>query len=211
LFRGSLRQTELARSLRIILVSHRPDIELKVHGARGEVGLNEPVYGPILNALADHKIITIGELEAIVSPQGVTLVQLIQSIVILAGMGHVYPAQSEASIKEAKGYSQKLNQALMIQSRATNDLSYLASPVTGGGIPVGRFQQLFLFALIHQGRKQQSEWVTLIWELLAEQGQSIIKEGKILATPEENIQELTKQATVFQEKQLPILRALQIA
>jgi SAM-dependent methyltransferase len=204
-----LRQAELLRSLRIILVSHRPDIELKAQGARGEAGLNEPVYGPILNALADHKIKTLGELEAIVAPQGVNLVLIIQSIVILAGLGHVSSVQSDATIKAAQKQTQKLNQALILKSRATNDLNYLASPVTGGGITVGRFQQLFLMA-IFQGRKQPAEWAALVWEVLAAQGQAIIKDGKTLVSPEENMQELTEQATIFQEKQLPILKALVI-
>jgi SAM-dependent methyltransferase len=205
----TLRQAELIRAVRVILVSHRPDIELKAQGARGAAGLNEPVYGPILNALADHKIKTIGELESIVKPQGVSLVQLIQSIVILAGMGHVYSAQPDSTIKAAQKQTQKLNQTLMMKSRATNDLSYLASPVTGGGVQVGRFQQIFLLA-IQQGKKQPSEWAALVWEILAAQGQAIIKDGTTLATPEENIKELNEQAKVFHDKQLPILKALLI-
>jgi hypothetical protein len=43
------------------------------------------------------------------------------------------------------------------------------------------------------------------------QGQSILKDGKALATAEENLAELTAQAAAFGEKHLPILKALQIA
>lgn len=39
----------------------------------------------------------------------------------------------------------------------------------------------------------------------------IMKEGKALETAEENLAELTAQAVVFAEKQLPVLKALQIA
>ncbi|MDO9535205.1 MAG: methyltransferase, partial [Bacillota bacterium] len=42
-------------------------------------------------------------------------------------------------------------------------------------------------------------------------GQKLVKEGKTLETPVENIAELTEQAQTFAEKLLPILRALQIA
>jgi len=47
--------------------------------------------------------------------------------------------------------------------------------------------------------------------VLNQQGQSIVKEGKKLETAEENLAELTAQATTFAEKQLPILKALGIA
>lgn len=75
---------------------------------------------------------------------------------------------------------------------------------------VGRFQQLFLLA-IAQGKKQPAEWAQLVWQILANQGQKIVKEGKTLETDDENIAELTAQAQIFADKQLPILKALQIA
>ena len=75
---------------------------------------------------------------------------------------------------------------------------------------VARFQQLFLLAL-SQGKKQPAEWAQFVWQILSSQGQKILKEGKTLETAEENLAELTAQAATFAEKQLPILKALQIA
>ena len=43
------------------------------------------------------------------------------------------------------------------------------------------------------------------------QGQAILKDGKPLPNDQENIAELTKQALEFEQKQLPILKALEIA
>ena len=48
------------------------------------------------------------------------------------------------------------------------------------------------------------------WEWLSSQGQRLVKEGKTLETPEDNVAELTAQAKVFADKQLPILKALGI-
>ena len=62
-----------------------------------------------------------------------------------------------------------------------------------------------------QGKKTPHEWVQSVWQLLSVQGQAIVKEGITLSTPEEHIAELTAQATIFAEKQLPILKALQMA
>ena len=62
----------------------------------------------------------------------------------------------------------------------------------------------------HQGKKQPADWVQFTWTLLDAHGQRIIKDGKPLPTPEENIAELIEQAQVFATKQLPMLRALQV-
>ena len=86
---------------------------------------------------------------------------------------------------------------------------FLASPVTGGGVTVGRFQQLFLLSRT-QGGKQPAEWAAYVWSVLAMQGQKILKDGKTLDTAEENLAELTKQAQDFSDKQLPIMKALGI-
>ncbi len=82
-------------------------------------------------------------------------------------------------------------------------------PVTGGGVPVNRFQQLFLLAF-SQGKKQPMEWAQFTLQTLLAQGQKIMKDGKPLETPEENLAELTVQANEFAEKRLPIMKALQI-
>ena len=75
---------------------------------------------------------------------------------------------------------------------------------------VGRFQQLFLLAM-SQGKKQPAEWVQFVWQVLASQGQKLVKDGKTLESAEDNLAELTAQADAFAEKQLPALKALQIA
>ena len=47
--------------------------------------------------------------------------------------------------------------------------------------------------------------------LLAVQGQRLVKQGRALDTPEQNLAELTAQAAELAEKRLPILKALQLA
>ena len=97
----------------------------------------------------------------------------------------------------------------MDKCRASADIAYLASPVTGGGVPVNRFQQLFVLAL-QQGKKKPDDWAAFVAQILAAQGQKIVKEGKPIETAQEQLAELTTQATDFATKQLPILKALQI-
>jgi hypothetical protein len=129
---------------------------------------------------------------------------------VLCGGGHASPVQDDATIPKAKRHTDKLNAHLIDKARGSNDISFLASPVTGGGIMVSRFNQLFLLA-ISNGRKQPAEWAQFTWQLLLSQGQKLVKDGKALDTAEENLAELSAQAAVFAEKQLPVLKALQIA
>ena len=77
-------------------------------------------------------------------------------------------------------------------------------------MPVSRFGQLFLLAQ-ESGKTTSQEWAAYAWQILAEQRQRILKDGKPLETPAENLQELETQALEFEQKAMPILRALQVA
>jgi SAM-dependent methyltransferase len=207
---SALEQAEALRLLRVLLTTPRADVPLKVTAALGEANMTETVYAPVLDAMADHKVRTVVQLEQMVKDKGVNFAQLNQAILILAGAGHVQLAQEETVVSKARKTSDKLNAYLLNKARGSADVGYLTSPVTGGGITVGRFAQLFLLAR-SQGAKQPAEWAQFTWNLLAAQGQRILKEGKQLETAEENLAELTAQAQAFADKQLPILKALQIA
>ena len=60
--------------------------------------------------------------------------------------------QAKALTPKAKKHTDKLNAVLIDTCRASAVISYLASPVTGGGVPVNRFQKLFMLFL-GQGKK----------------------------------------------------------
>jgi hypothetical protein len=58
--------------------------------------------------------------------------------------------------------------------------------VTGGGIPVDRQQQLFMLAGL-KGKKTPGEQAKFAWDTLSSQGHRVIKDGKLLETPEANL------------------------
>jgi hypothetical protein len=191
------------------MTAHRPDVTLKVTGALGEATLTEKVYVPVLDLMADHKTRTLAQIEQGVKGAGITYAQLIQTVLVLYGNGTFSAAQEDAATSKAKKHTDKLNTHLMLKARSSNDITFLASPVTGGGITVGRFQQLFVLAM-QQGKKKPADWAVFVEQILASQGQKIVKEGKPLETTEQQVAELTSQATEFANKQLPILKALQV-
>lgn len=198
------------RSQRVILVLPRSDVSLKINSNLGEATLQEAVYNPILDQLADHQHKSLGQLEDALKSSGINFAQIIQAVMVLSSNGALMAVQDDATTNMAHERTKRLNNYLMTKARGSNELNYLASPVTGGGISVSRFQQLFLLAL-QQNHKQPQEQAKFVWDLLAMQGQRLIKDGKTLETAEANIAELNAQANEFMTKRLDILKALKIA
>lgn len=135
---NALEQAEALRAQQVILVAHRPDVSLKVTGALGEADMSEAVYAPILDLLADHKAKSLGQIEQTVKDKGIAFAQIIQAAMVLTGAGHLALVQDEQVITKAKKQTDKLNAHLCQKARGSNDISYLSSPVTGGGIAVRR-------------------------------------------------------------------------
>jgi SAM-dependent methyltransferase len=206
----TLDQAEALRQQKTILTRPRAGISLKVTGALGEATMSENVYNPLLDLLADHAPRTLAQIEQGLQPHGITFAQVLQAVLVLTGAGHLSPVVPEQSgIAKAQKTTGKLNRFLIQKARGTGDITYLASPVTGGGVSVGRFQQLFLLAM-SEGKKQPAEWAQFVWHLLKVQGQKLVKEGKTLETDDQNLAELTAQAETFAQTQVPVLKALKV-
>ncbi|TXI38311.1 MAG: hypothetical protein E6Q59_06620 [Nitrosomonas sp.] len=65
-----------------------------------------------------------------------------QAVLVLTGSGQMVLVQEENINARAKKHTDKLNNYIMKRASSSGDIAYLASPVTGGGIVVGRFQQI---------------------------------------------------------------------
>ena len=193
----------------MILAANRPDVSLKASGALGEATMKEEVYGPILDVLADNKPKTVAQIEAALVETEIKLPAIIQAVMVLIGTGALCPVQEEKVVAKAKPHTDKLNAFFMDKSRGSTDISYLASPVIGGGVLVNRFKQLFLLAKTN-GRKTPEEWAAYVWQVLSAQGQRLLKEGVTIESAEENVAELVTQAKEFASKELPVLHALGI-
>lgn len=205
----TLEQAELIRGKRFLLTTPRAEVKLTLTALQGEVSLHENVYGPLLNFLADHQIKSFTQIEVAGQAANITLPQVAAAMAILTGVGTLAVVQDDKTISKARPVTEKLNAALAEKSRSRSEINYLASPVTGGGILVNRFEQLFL-TMRAQGRKTSADWARGVQDILASQGQQLLKDGRTLTTPEENLAELEERAMAF-EQRLPILRALGIA
>jgi SAM-dependent methyltransferase len=206
---SGLEQHDIMRSEAFALTTHADDVPMKVMGALGEAKLQEQVYRPLIEVLAenDYAPKTVDQLAAHAQLKAMPMAQILQAILVLTGTAHVHPAQETASA--SRSCCGALNRYLCERARSVGDIHFLASPVIGGGVFVPRFHQLFLLAL-QLGKKSEAEQAAFTWGLLSAQGQRGVKDGKVLETPEENIAELTEMARQFATKRLPVLRALAV-
>jgi SAM-dependent methyltransferase len=204
-----LAHLEALKRERFILLNPADEVPRKVTGQLGEASLQESTYGPLLGALADFQPKSLAELEQALAKSDIGFRAIAEAAGILVGAGQLAPVQSQEDVGKAASQTRRLNAHILARVHSSNDIGYLASPVTGGGIAVTQIQQLFLIAR-QNGSKLPSEWASYCWQALAAQGQKLIKEGKVLETAEDNLAELGRQAREFAEKRLPILLALQV-
>jgi len=205
-----LAQREALQAQKVLLVMARADVPKKVKGGLGEAELSPEVYEPILDFLGDHQPHTLGEIALGVQDKQISFAQVLQAIVILTGAMAVLAVQDDAVIAKAAPRAMALNLHLIQQARGNADVAYLASPVIGGAVAVQRFSQLFLLGMA-KGYREVPALAEFTWNIIAGQGQRLVKAGKPLETPEESLEELRRQVAEFQEKELPILMALRIA
>jgi hypothetical protein len=204
-----LERSEALQGQGFMLVTPAADVPLKVQGAIGEGTLQEHIYRPLIEVLAenDYQPKSMLRIAGHAKLKALTSMHVAEALVALTGAGHATPARVPTVATRAQ--SRALNQAICMRSRSTADINYLASPVSGAGIVVQRLEQLILLA-IGEGKKTPAEQANRTWEILAAQGQRIIKEGKTLEAPEQNVAHLTEMAQLVADKRVPILKALEI-
>lgn len=204
---GIIEQLEQWRQLRVLLVTPRPEVSLKVRGNLGETELKAEQYGPILDALAGHQVLSVAEIEQAPAAKALPLPLLLSSIRMLYAKGDLAVAQDESVTQQVAGRTRQLNAHLMNRSRAAVESLFLASPVTGTGVPVLRFHQLFLQARNAGGRTPQ-EWGSYVWNILQDNREKVVKDGRVLDNPADGLAEVTRQAEDFAATRLPVLDAL---
>jgi hypothetical protein len=212
--RGARRLTALERmerlhQLRITLTVAPEEIAYEVESGLGKVSLKKEFYAPIVDYLAseDGSVKTVGAMAELPALSALPTGALSEALAVLIGSGKAHPAQSDEDAVAAKPRTDRLNAHVIERSRITGDITWLASPVLGGAVPVGRFEQMFLGARA-KGRKTPKDWAKNAWEVLQKQNQAIIKDGNVLQGAEANLEELDRQAIVLADKRLGLLQRL---
>lgn len=191
---------------RFALTIVRGEAQLKVNGARGEASLHADVYDPVLDVLADGPK-TLREIMAEPRMAGRGVMAVARTLCVLIGAGRLDACLDEEGEASRAESTRRFNTAIMKRAMFSTELTHLASPVTGGGLAVPRFPQLFLLA----GQEGHADAPQYVWDTLSSQGQRLIKEGKLLETAKANLAELKSLHAAFETQQMPVLHQLKIA
>lgn len=183
------------RDLRLVLMLQRAEVPASVTCLMGNATLQPEVFGPILAGL-ERGPVTVGDLmrDPLVADLG--WARLRQAVIVLIGAGHVQPCLPAAGDAVRSQSTRAFNLAVCRQARISDSFGHLASPVTGGAIPVNRILQLLLLG-IWEGR---SDPVGFAWDALRHSGQRLIQSGTVMTTEADNIAELATQYESYERK-----------
>ncbi len=191
-----------------VLLSTNP-FSTKINVGIGEITLAQELCDKIYSHLVKHNYRPKTFREFIKQNPEVSRTNLEQLLIILTHNGAISPCQTEDVVEIVKPRCDALNKYFCRRAENSGEIIFLASPVLGGGVTATRFDQLFISAVAN-GNKSVDALAEEIWEILRTQGQSLVKQGKMLETSEENIDECKNMAREFLDKRLPIFKALQI-
>lgn len=205
-----LERGELLQQRSFVLACHPDDVSATVQSTLGQATLQDRVYKPVIRALAENgnEPKSLGRLCGHPEVRQIARHEVLEAIVVLTSIGYVSPATAPSDA--VRRHCKALNQYACARAKFDGEVRHLASPISGMGVAASRMEQLFLAALT-AGEPTPAGQAQRTWEVLARQNQHLIKEGKTLATPAENIAELTRMAQAFNDRRLTALKAQQIA
>ncbi len=198
-------QTQRAHALRYALRMPLAKCPLKVKLPIGEIELREAIYQPILNRLAEGPT-TLAEILKLPAMATVRPQEATAAIGVLAAINYVFPAVSEAEQAAALPGVAALNKVLLRRVLEGRGTSVLAAAAIGSGVTIDALD-LMLLAMMDQG---QTDAANGAFQLLKANGRKVVKEGKELATDEENLAELRSVEVSLRADRLPLLRMLGI-
>lgn len=184
--------------LRIVLTIPYTQANYTLNTRRGTLNLNEDFYKPILEILKSNEPIRVSEIKEHLQKtlgREIFYHELLESLIALSSKDYIKIAQEEKEIMQALQHTQKLNAHILQQALENhNYINHLVSPVTGEGVSLNRFELLFIYAYIHQGKK----WIDFIADHLQKRDEKIVKDGKELSQ-DETRKEIQMQAEKIQE------------
>jgi SAM-dependent methyltransferase len=204
-----LEHLEAIRSQQIVMPFERSSINPKFKSLRGEITMDPRVYDPLLEVLSDNKTISIGDLEVKVKKSNLTFSEISQALMVLFGQNYIFPVLADSNYQARLERSKKFNHYVVQRATLSRNVSYLISPVTGGGFDVGWLGLLMLNAM-SGGLKQPSQIASFVLAQLDRSGEKLTKNGSILVDNTEISKELTESAIEFTSKKLKVLHNLHI-
>jgi SAM-dependent methyltransferase len=186
---------------RFALTTPADEIDLTFDTALGTIQLRPDMYKPVIEVL-DRGPMTVRELVA--SPPAAKLEWsgLLDAIKVLVGRGDLQPALPAESEAERAASARAFNAAVTALAKDSEDLGYLASPVTGGGVRVDRLTQLYL-----KPKRDGGDPVEAL-AAIAERGGGIVDRNDAKLAPEEARAALRDRVARMERRTIPLLERL---
>ena len=172
--------------------------------------MNEKIAKLILSELATYEVKTIADIYHAHADKGIALNDIATVAALLIYKKDITLVQSAQKISEISQQCKNLNTFIMARSIISDDINFMVSPRTGGGVFVNNIEQLYILARI-RGLKKPEEWVKFAWDV------NLWRSGKILddrvgsTFPNDiNGKEMIDHAIDWEKNRLPFLNALLI-
>lgn len=201
---GMLEQERAWNALNVVLLTERGKFDPAVSYIRSTTILPE-LADPVLDLLADGQIRNVGKIrrELAGSPAAAKLHSVLS---LLFGKGDLAVCQPPEVIEKQHGNCRRFNFQVLASIETDSPLTYLASPVLGGGIGISYLEKLFLRA--HADGLPEDEWDTRAWQILQRQNKILIHEGTKLQTEADNLAEIAGQKAEFLRHRFGLLQRL---
>ncbi|MBS0385118.1 MAG: class I SAM-dependent methyltransferase [Proteobacteria bacterium] len=199
-------QDEALLDTQFVLAAGIDETPMQARNSTGAVNLDPGHFRPILEALAanDHAPKSLRELAKAGVLRGEDVRQMAGEVIALLSGPVVFVVGNRAPSELLHAQCSALNRRICeLAIYDGGELRDVASPVVGGGVPVGESEQLFLLGYL-QGAADPASCAAFAWKCVATRVRA--ERGDIAG--DDAISRLTEHARAFMSGRLPILKAL---
>jgi SAM-dependent methyltransferase len=200
--RGRLGLSPIERSaaldaVRLHLLSSPAEVPRKINGPLGEISMQEAIYDPVLERLAaaGGKGLLLGDLRTVGQLKSLPPEAAVEAACMLIAAGSVYPVVDTRPHADPT-IAKKLAVKMLQRCEAAGSPQFMPSPVTRNGHGFDRITASFILGYM-EGVRDKQGLTRRAWKALERAGQRVVKDGKPLATEQENIADLEPKAAKF--------------
>lgn len=198
-------------ALYFIPIADPEKTSMTVNTHHGQVSLKEELYQPLIGLLAERGYTPITFAELAEGMKGhASITQLRKMLLTLMGLDRIAAAHPPESRQAVKGRCERLNRHMLEMNAKWAGFTHLASPITGGGVAVSLFEQLFLLARL-RGMKTHEQWANFAQARLDTQEKQVIADGNPITDRGKSLDYLATRARELSTERLPILQGLGVA
>ena len=200
---------DLMSQCSIILINNIDQIDFKFDTYTGVVDINEEDSKRILNILSDYKIHSIGEISKRLRNHNETMNNIATIIALLVYKKDVALVHNKIP-QETRNKAKNLNMFIIARSIISEDINYLFSPLTGGGVFINNLEQIYLVAR-ERGLSSPEEWVKFAWDVHLWRAGNILDDKRGTTFPKDKEgEEMIEHAVNWNKYRLPILKSLEV-